>query len=60
MSAPRRTLQGVRGLVLDVAALGGVGVFLWGVHQVYPPAALIAGGLLLTVTALIGAKKGGR
>jgi len=50
--------MGVRGLVLDVVALGGLGVSLWGVHQVYPPAALILGGLMLAGFSLIATKRG--
>lgn len=31
---------------LDVVGLAGFGVFLFGVHQVYAPAALMIGGLV--------------
>lgn len=42
----------MRGAFLDIVAFAGLGLFCVGVHQVYPPAAFIAGGLLTTGIAV--------
>ncbi len=44
MSTPGRRVSGVKQAALDLVAIAGFGVFLFGVHQIYAPAALILGG----------------
>ena len=47
-------------LLVDAVGLAGVGLVVFGVHQVYPPAAFIVGGAALTAGALVAAAKRGR
>lgn len=43
-------------LLVDVAALGGAASFVYGVHLVYPPAAFIVGGLVVSSLAIFVAR----
>lgn len=45
------------GLLLDLVALGGVSLAVYGVALVSVPAAFVAGGLALTALGLAGARK---
>lgn len=45
---------------LDILGVGGLGLFLYGAHQVYPPAALMLGGLVAMVVAATAAKRSGK
>jgi hypothetical protein len=47
----------MRGLLLDLVALAGLGTLLVGVHQVFPPAALIIGGGVICAGAVAASRR---
>lgn len=45
------------GLLLDLVALGGVGLAVYGVSMLSVPAAFVSGGLALGAVGVLGARK---
>lgn len=43
----------------DLLFAGGLGLLAYGLHQVYPPAAYVAAGMILLGVAALGARAGG-
>lgn len=43
----------------DIIAIAGAGLITWGIYEIFVPAAIIFGGIILIIIAVAKAKTGG-
>lgn len=52
-----RFVEAVTPLLIDLAAVAGIGLIVYGLAMIYPPAAFIASGFGLVGAAVFGARR---